>query len=110
MRRIRAVLAVASMALLLMAFAAVPAMAQGNGNTNNGNNSNDRHLDRQDASLDRQLLNENNGFDNRFGFDDNSDFFDFGVPLFFSNGFGLNDSCPFWGDTEGIVNQWDCVN
>ena len=17
-------------------------------------------------------------------------------------------SCPFWGDTEGIVNQWDC--
>src|SRR5919112_6455504 len=107
MRRIRAVLAVASMALLLIAFAAVPAMAQGNGNNNNGN---DRHLDRQDVRLDRQLLNENNGFDNRFGFDDNSDFFDFGVPLFFSNGLGLNDSCPFWGDTEGIVNQWDCVN
>ena len=107
MRRIRAVLAVASMALLLMAFAAVPAMAQGNGNNNNGN---DRHLDRQDVRLDRQLLNENNGFDNRFGFDDNSDLFDFGVPLFFSNGFGLNDSCAFWGDTEGIVNQWDCVN
>ena len=107
MRRIRAVLAVASMALLLMAFAAVPAMAQGNGNNNNGN---DRHLDRQDVRLDRQLLNENNGFDNRFGFDDNSDLIDFGVPLFFSNGFGLDDSCPFWGDTEGIVDQWDCVN
>jgi hypothetical protein len=107
MRRIRAVLAVASMALLLMTFAAVPAMAQGNGNNNNGN---DRHLDRQDVRLDRQLLNENNGFDNRFGFDDNSDFFDFGVPLFFSNGFGLDDSCPFWGDTEGIVDQWDCDN
>jgi hypothetical protein len=18
--------------------------------------------------------------------------------------------CPFWGDTEGIVNQWDCLD
>jgi len=94
------------MALLLMTFAAVPAMAQGNGNNNNGN---DRHLDRQDVRLDRQLLNDHR-FDNRFGFDDNSDLIDFGVPLFFSNGFGLDDSCPFWGDTEGIVDQWDCDN
>jgi len=19
-------------------------------------------------------------------------------------------SCPFWGDTSGIVNQWDCLD
>jgi len=99
-RRIRLVLAVASMAVLLVAFAAAPAMAQGNGNNSNNNGSQlDRHLDRQDVRLDRQILNN-----------DDNDFFDFGAPLFFSNSFGLDNSCPFWGDSVGIVNQSDCLH
>jgi hypothetical protein len=100
MRRIRLVLAVASMAVLLVAFAAAPAMAQGNGNNNHNNGSQlDRHLDRQDVRLDRQILNN-----------DDNDFFDFGAPLFFSHSFGLDNSCPFWGDSVGIVNQSDCLH
>ena len=82
MRRIRSVIAVACMALLLVAFAAVPAMAQDN--NNNGGNGTDRHLDRQDVRLDRQLLN------------DNDHFFDFGVPLFFSHSLDFDNSWPFW--------------
>jgi len=70
------------MALLLVAFAAVPAMAQDN--NNNGGNGTDRHLDRQDVRLDRQLLN------------DNDHFFDFGVPLFFSHSLDFDNSWPFW--------------
>ena len=90
MRRIRSVIAVAGMALLLVAFAAVPAMAQDNDN-NNGGNGTDRHLDRQDVRLDRQLLNDN--------------FFDFGVPLIFSHSFPFDNSFPFWGDDVIIVDQ-----
>ena len=82
MRRIRSVIAVASMALLLVAFAAVPAMAQDN--NNNGGNGTDRHLDRQDVRLDRQLLNGNDHF------------FEFGAPLFFSHSLGFDNSWPFW--------------
>ena len=82
MRRIRSVIAVACMALLFVAFAAVPAMAQDN--NNNGGNGTDRHLDRQDVRLDRQLLN------------DNDHFFDFGVPLFFSHSLDFDNSWPFW--------------
>ena len=82
MRRIRSVIAVACMALLLVAFAAVPAMAQDN--NNNGGNGTDRHLDRQDVRQDRQLLN------------DNDHLFDFGVPLFFSHSLGFDNSLPFW--------------
>jgi hypothetical protein len=100
MRRIRSVIAVACMALLLVAFAAVPAMAQGhnNNNNNNGGDGTDRHLERQDVRLDRQLLN------------DNDDFFVSGAPLFFSDSLGFDNSCPFWGDNVGIVNQWDCLH
>jgi len=70
------------MALLLVAFAAVPAMALDN--NNNGGNGTDRHLDRQDIRLDRQLLN------------DNDYFFDFGVPVFFSHSLDFDNSWPFW--------------
>ena len=91
MRRIRSVIAVACIALLLVAFAAVPAMAQDNDN-NNGGNGTDRHLDhrqdvrqdRQDVRQDRQLLN------------DNDHFFEFGVPLFFSHSLDFDNSWPFW--------------
>ena len=82
MRRIRSVIAVACIALLLVAFAAVPAMAQGNNNNNNGGNGTDRHLDRQDVRLDRQLLNDNDHC--------------FGVPLFFSHSLDFDNSLPFW--------------
>jgi hypothetical protein len=104
MRRIRSVIAVACMALLLVAFAAVPAMAQGN-NNNNGGNGTDRHLDRQDVRLDRQDVRLDRQLLN-----DNDDFFVFGAPLFFSHSFGFDNSCPFWGDNVGIVNQWDCLH
>ena len=83
MRRIRSVIAVACMALLLVAFAAVPAMAQDN-NNNNGGNGTGRHLDRQDVRQDRQLLN------------DNDHFFDFGVPVFISHSLDFDNSWPFW--------------
>ena len=82
MRRIRSVIAVACMALLLVAFAAVPAMAQDN--NNNDGNGTDRHLDRQDVRLDRQLLNGNDHF------------FEFGAPLFLSHSLGFDNSWPFW--------------
>jgi hypothetical protein len=106
MRRIKLILAVASMAVMLVAFAA-PAMAQGNGNNN------DRHLDRQDVRLDRQLLNDN---DHHGFFETNDDrnqidefgFFPF-VDNFFPGFFAVDQGCPFWGDTSGVVNQWDCV-
>ncbi len=104
MRRIRSVIAVACMALLLVAFAAVPAMAQGN-NNNNGGNGTDRHLDRQDVRLDRQDVRLD-----RQLLSDNDDFLVFGAPLFFSHSFGFDNSCPFWGDNVGIVNQWDCLH
>jgi hypothetical protein len=106
MRRIQLVLAVASMAVLLVAFA-VPAMAQGNG-TNN-----DRHLDQRDVRLDRQLLNDNDH--NEFlGINDHRDqvdelgFFPF-AQTFFPGFSTVDQGCPFWGDTSGVVNQWDCV-
>ena len=106
MRRIKLILAVASMAMMLVAFAA-PAMAQGNGNNN------DRHLDRQDVRLDRQLLNDNDhqGF---FGTNDDQNqidgfgFFPF-ADTFFPGFFAVDQGCPFWGDTSGVVNQWDCI-
>ena len=96
MKRIKVVLAVASMVVLLVAFAA-PAMATGN-----ANNNNDRQLDQRDIRLDRQLLNENNDF----GFASFEEPFFFGVPSFFD----FENSCPFAGDTEGIVNEFDCLS
>ncbi len=89
MRRIRSVIAVACMALLLVAFAAVPAMAQDN--NNNGGNGTDRHLDRQDVRLDRQDVRLDRQLLN-----DNDHFFDFGVPLFFSHSLDFDNSWPFW--------------
>jgi hypothetical protein len=97
MKRIKVVLAVASMVVLLVAFAA-PAMAKGNTN----NNGNDRQLDQRDVRLDRQLLNDNNDL----GFVSFEEPFFFGVPSFFD----FENSCPFAGDTEGIVNEFDCLS
>lgn len=106
MRRIKLILAVASMAVMLVAFAA-PAMAQGNGNNN------DRQLDQHDVRLDRQLLNDNDhqGF---FGTNDDRNqidefgFFPF-ADTFFPSFFVVDQGCPFLGDTSGVVNQRDCV-
>jgi hypothetical protein len=80
MKRIKLVIAVAAVMAMMIVAAAAPAMAK-------GNNDNDRHLDRTDIRLDRQLQNDNFGFfpfafedfDNLafvpFGFDDNGVFF-----------------------------------
>ena len=111
MRRIRVVLAVASMAVLLVAFAAVPAMAKGNGDDshNNSNNDNDHHalFRGNDANNDDFF-----GFNNR---GDDVDFQDMNDTLligedFFPGFFTADEGCPFWGDTEGIVNQGDCIH
>jgi hypothetical protein len=120
MRRTKLVLAAAAvMVALLVAFAA-PAMAKG-GNNHNGN---DTKLDKQDVKLDNRILNDNN---NNFRFDDNNNFrsFDDGIffspfafenessffsPFAFENESGFNSSCPFAGDTEGIVNEFDCFD
>jgi hypothetical protein len=58
--------------------------------------------------------------DNNFRFDsnfrDDNDFrdhnFDFNSGFFFGNPFvfGFDNSCPFAGDFEGIVNQSDCFD
>jgi hypothetical protein len=106
MRRIKLILAVAGMAVMLVAFAA-PAMAQGNGNNN------DRQLDRHDVRLDRQLLNDNDhqgffGTDNDRNQIDEFGFFPF-ADTFFPGFFAVDQGCPFWDDTSGVVNQWDCV-
>ena len=90
MRRIRSVIAVACIALLLVAFAAVPAMAQDNDNNNCGNGT-DRHLDRQDVRQDRQDVRQDRQLLN-----DNDHFFEFGVPLFFSHSLDFDNSLPFW--------------
>jgi hypothetical protein len=29
-------------------------------------------------------------------------------PWWWNSGWEDVQSCPFWGDTSGIVNQWDC--
>lgn len=84
MRRIKVLLVVTAAMVMMLAAVAGPALAADN---------NDRHLDRQDIRFDRQLVN--------------NDFLGFGVPLFF-NGFGFENSCPFAGDTEGVVNEFDC--
>ena len=73
MKRIKLVIAAAAVMAMMVVAAAAPAMAK-------GNNDNDRHLDRTDIRLDRQLQNEDFGFENEgffpFGFDDNGVFFD----------------------------------
>ena len=89
MRRIRSVIAVACIALLLVAFAAVPAMAQDNDH-NNGGNGTDRHLDRQDVRQDRQDVRQDRQLLN-----DNDHFIDLGVPLFLSHTLDLDNFLPF---------------
>ena len=32
------------------------------------------------------------------------------VSPFVDDGLFFNNSCPFWGDFEGPVNQWDCFD
>jgi hypothetical protein len=100
MRRIKLVLAAA--ALMLAAFAAVsgPVMADDlNCRDARGN------LIRCDGQL-FEPIDNNFRFDNDFrdhNFDFNPGFF-FGNPFLF----GFDNSCPFAGDFEGIVNQFDC--
>jgi hypothetical protein len=86
MRRIKLVLAVvAAMAMMLVASVA-PAMA---------NDNNDFHFNR---------FNDNHFNDFRF-----HDFNDDGF-VFFSPFFGFDNNCPFAGDFEGPVNEFDCFD
>jgi len=75
----------AMVAIAALMLAAAPAFANDN-HHNNNNNNNDRHLDRVDVRLDKNLLHNNNdGF--RFNNDNDGLFFS---PLFFDDGFGFN--------------------
>lgn len=103
MRRAKTILAVAAAMALMLVASVAPVMA--------ATNDNDRRLDRQDIRLDRQLLdqNDNNFCDFNNCFD--NDGFVFFNPFFFGDGFVFfDDSCPFAGDTEGIVNEFDCFD
>lgn len=91
MRRIKTILALAAVMAMMLVASVAPALA------------NDRHDD-NDFRFHR--------FDDRndFRFDDfNDDGFFFFSPFFF-DGFGFDSSCPFAGDFEGPVNQFDCFN
>ena len=71
----------AMVAIAALTLAAAPAFAN-----DNHHNNNDRHLDRVDIRLDKNLLNNNNdGF--RFHNDNDGFFFS---PLFFDDGFGFD--------------------
>lgn len=134
MKRITLILGVVAVMVAMLVALAAPAMAKDNGGGNNGNgnhantaknhgnhNNGDHNngINRIDNRLDNQLDRLDNHIDNLFDnnrFDDDDIFFtDFspfvGTPfLVTNNDFGFNSSCPFWGDTEGVVNQWDCLD
>ena len=85
MRRIHLMLA--ALAIVVASFAAFSGPAMANDNWNN----------RWDDGW-----RWNNNWDNGWRWNNNWD-----------DGWWWNSEvrdCPFWGDTSGIVNQWDCFN
>ena len=101
MRRIKLVLAAAALTVSMLTAIASPALA-------------DDFTRCRDLRGDFVRCNGDlfQGVDNNFrvnDFNDDDDFF-FGSPFFVSPFFfdGFDHSCPFWGDFEGPVNQFDC--
>jgi hypothetical protein len=91
MRKMMLLAAMVAIAALMLA--AAPAFA-------NDRNDNDRHLDRVDVRLDKQLLNNNNDGFNRF----NNDGFFFS-PLFFDDGFGFDHFNRFNDFDNGVFQN-----
>ena len=101
MRRTKLVLAAAALMVSMLTVMAGPAMA-------------DDFTRCRDLRGDFVRCNGDlfQGVDNNFrvnDFNDDEDFF-FVSPFFVSPFFfdGFDHSCPFWGDFEGPVNQFDC--
>jgi hypothetical protein len=82
----------AMVAIAALMLAAAPAFAD--------DNNNDRHLDRVDVRLDKQLLNNNND-----GFRFNNDGFFFFSPLFFDDGFGFDNFNRFNDFDNGVFQN-----
>ena len=98
MKRIKLVLA--ALAVMVAAFAAVsgPAMADDLNCRDAWGN-----LIRCDGQFYAPVSNDgwwNGGWDNNWGW----------WNPWWNGGWGTAQSCPFWGDTSGIVNQWDCFD
>jgi hypothetical protein len=131
MKRITLILGVVAVMVAMLVALAAPAMANGNngngnhantakndGNHNNGDHNNgiNRIDNRIDNQLDRLDNHIDNLFDNNNRFDDNDVSFTSFSPfvetpfLVTNDDLDFNSSCPFWGDTEGVVNQWDCLD
>ena len=98
MRRIKLVLAAATLMVAMFTAVAGPAMAD------DFTRCRDLRGDfvRCNGDLFEEVDNDFNGFDNDFFFSP----FVFN-PFFF--GFGFNN-CPFAGDHSGIVNEFDCFD
>jgi hypothetical protein len=101
---------------MMLATVAGPALANDgkNDNDNNHHNNgfnvfddNDNNHNDFDHNNDFLVFNNDDDFDDfdHFNNDINDDFF-------FSpfTTFGFANSCPFWGDFEGPVNQFDCFD
>jgi hypothetical protein len=100
LRRIKVVLALALALAMMVTISVAPALA----NNNDDKNNNDRQLDRQDIHLDKQLLNQNDGF--RFNNDD-SDFCGvcgFDNSFAFSPFFFNDDNCLEW---SWVFEEWE---
>jgi hypothetical protein len=99
MKRIKMVLAVAAAMAVMVTAGVAPAMAD------DKNNHNDRHLDRVDVRLDKQLLNNNDD-----GFRFNNDDSDFCGVCGFDNSFAFSpfffndDNCLEW---SWVFERWD---
>ena len=117
--RIKVFLAVVLALGMMVTISVAPALA----NDNNDNNNNNQ-VERRDANLDRALLHELRTDDNNFGCCDNNLGFNdefnnnccdfqhdnFGFDSFGFDSFGFLSDCPFAGDFEGSVNQFDCFD
>ena len=89
MRRIQLILA--ALAIVVASFAAFsgPAMANDNWDNNwrwDNNNNNDNWWNNNNDNWWNNNRNDNWWWNNEV------------------------QNCPFWGDTSGIVNQWDCFD
>jgi hypothetical protein len=98
MRRVQLVLA--ALAIVVASFAAIsgPAMAD------------DWNNNRGDDSWNNQRWDDN--WNNNWRWNNNEDNNWWGWNNWNSNWWWNNNvqDCPFWGDTSGVVNQWDCFD
>jgi hypothetical protein len=100
MRRIKVILAVALALAMMVTISVAPALAH--------NNDNDFRCCDNNVRFNHDF-DDFDDFD-CCDFDDFDDCCDFEHDNFFFNSFGFLDDCPFAGDFEGPVNQFDCFD